>query len=74
MDRLARPDLDLHVVLAKRDTVVLPEISQQFMDRLIEAGAKPNILELNCGHYSLALPPHILFAGWDLNQFLKRRS
>ncbi len=74
VDGLARSDLDLHVVLAKRDTVVLPEISKRFMDSLIEAGAKPNILELNCGHYSLALPPHILFAGWDLNQFLRRRS
>lgn len=74
VDRLARPDLDLHVVLAKRDTVVLPEISKQFMDRLMEAGAKPDILKLNCGHYSLALPPHILFAGWDLNRFLRRRS
>lgn len=71
-EKLARPDLDLHVVLAKRDTVVLPEISKQFMDRLLEAGAKPNILELNCGHYSLALPPYILFAGWGLKQLLKR--
>jgi len=72
VDRLARPDLDLHVVLAKRDTVVLPEVSKQFMDRLIEAGAKPSILELNCGHYSLALPPHILVAGWGLKRLLKR--
>lgn len=71
-EKLARPDLDLHVVLAKRDTVVPPEISKQFMDRLIEAGAKPNILELNCGHYSLALPPYILFAGWGLKRLLKR--
>jgi hypothetical protein len=61
-----------HVVLAKRDTVVLPEVSKQFMDRLKEAGAKPSIMELNCGHYSLALPPHILFAGWGLKRLLKR--
>jgi dienelactone hydrolase len=72
VDRLARPDLDLYVVLAKRDTVVLPEVSKQFMGRLMEAGAKPSIMELNCGHYSLALPPHILFAGWGLKRLLKR--
>jgi dienelactone hydrolase len=68
--RLARPELDLHVVLAKRDKVVLPELSQRFMRRLEGAGAKPTILELNCGHYSLAMPPFILLAGWSLKRFL----
>jgi hypothetical protein len=69
---LARPDLDLHVVLAKRDKVVLPELSERFMQRLKAAGAKPNILELNCGHYSLALPPYILLAGLSLKRLLRR--
>ncbi|NGO55321.1 RcgR family putative quorum lactone hydrolase [Allomesorhizobium camelthorni] len=67
---LARPDLDLHVVLAKRDRVVLPELSQRFMQRLKDADAQPNILELNCGHYSLAIPPYILLAGLSLKRFL----
>lgn len=68
--RLARPDLDLHVVIAKRDKVVLPELSERFMQRLKDAGARPNILELNCGHYSLAMPPYILMAGLSLKRFL----
>ncbi len=68
--RLARPDLDLQVVLAKRDKVVLPELSERFMQRLKDAGAKPNILELNCGHYSLAMPPYILVADLSLERFL----
>ena len=67
---LARPDLDLQVVLAKRDKVVLPELSERFMQRLKDAGARPNILELNCGHYSLAMPPYILLAGLSLKRFL----
>ncbi|QPC88926.1 dienelactone hydrolase-related enzyme (plasmid) [Mesorhizobium sp. NBSH29] len=67
---LARPDLDLQVVLAKRDKVVLPELSDRFMQRLKDAGARPNILELNCGHYSLAMPPYILLAGLSLKRFL----
>lgn len=67
---LARPDLDLHVVLAKRDKVVLPELSGRFMQRLKDAGARPYILELNCGHYSLAMPPYILWAGLSLKRFL----
>lgn len=69
---LARPDLDLHVVLAKRDKVVLPELSERFMNRLKDAGARPNILKLNCGHYSLAMPPYILLAGLSLKRFLSR--
>ncbi|RWM38741.1 dienelactone hydrolase-related enzyme [Mesorhizobium sp.] len=69
---LARPDLDLQVVLAKRDKVVLPELSERFMQRLKDAGAKPNILELNCGHYSLAMPPYILLAGLSLKRLLRR--
>ncbi|RWB51857.1 dienelactone hydrolase-related enzyme [Mesorhizobium sp.] len=67
---LARSDLDLHVVLAKRDKVVLPELSERFMQTLKDAGARPNILELNCGHYSLAIPPYILLAGLSLKRFL----
>lgn len=70
MHRLARPDLDLHVVLAKRDKVVLPELSERFMQRLKDAGAKPKILKLNCGHYSLAVPPYILLAGLSAKRFL----
>lgn len=70
--RLARPDLDLHIVLAKRDQVVLPELSERFMRRLKEAGARPNVLKLNCGHYSLAMPPYILLAGLNLKRFLSK--
>jgi len=68
--RLARPNLALHAVLAKRDTVVLPNLSMRFMDKLKSAGALPRTLELNCGHYSLALPPYILLAGFSLKRFL----
>jgi hypothetical protein len=71
--RFARPDLDLHVVLAERDKVVLPELSERFMQRLKNAGARPNILELNCGHYSLAMPPFIMLAGLSLKRFLALR-
>ncbi|CAN7719883.1 dienelactone hydrolase-related enzyme [Rhizobium rhizogenes] len=70
---LARTDLEFHVVLARRDKVVLPEISQRFMQRLKAAGARPNILELNCGHYSLGMPPYILMAGLSLKRFLSFR-
>lgn len=70
--RLSRADLDLHEVLAKRDNVVLPELSERFMQRLTYAGARPNILKLNCGHYSLAKPPYLLSAGWSLKRFLSR--
>ncbi|RUX14473.1 dienelactone hydrolase-related enzyme, partial [Mesorhizobium sp. M2A.F.Ca.ET.042.01.1.1] len=41
-----------------------------FMQRLEDAGARPTILELNCGHYSLVMPPYILMAGLSLKRFL----
>ena len=69
--RLARADLDLIVVLAKRDKVVIPELSEKLMQRLNGAGTRHSILELNCGHYSLSMPPYILWAGLSVARFLK---
>lgn len=67
---LARPDLDIQLILAKRDKVVLPEISTVLIERLQDAGTKPDVLHLNCGHYSLALPPYIVRAGINLKRFV----
>lgn len=61
-NRLARPELALQLVIAKRDTVVLPELSERLIAKLREAGAEPNMLVMNCGHYSLSLPPYIVRA------------
>jgi len=68
--RLARPDVDLQVVLAKRDTVVLPELSESLLYSLKNAGGRPQVLKLNCGHYSLGKLPYILYAGLSLKRFL----
>ncbi len=70
--KLARPDLNLQIVLAKRDAVVPPALSESFMQTLENAGARPDILELNCGHYSLAIPPYSFLAGLSLKRLLKR--
>jgi hypothetical protein len=69
-DKLARTSLELQFVFAKRDTVVLPELSRQLAAKLKTAGAKPGILELNCGHYSLSLPPHVIWAGLSVLRLL----
>ncbi|MFC0199688.1 alpha/beta hydrolase family protein [Paracoccus rhizosphaerae] len=61
--QLARPGLELQLSLAKRDTVVLPHLSQPLVAMLRQAGARADVLELNCGHYSFALPPYILRTG-----------
>lgn len=71
-DKLARPGLDLMIVLAKRDTVVLPELSKGLIANLRSAGIVPSVLELNCGHYSLSLPPYILRAGLQTSRLLTR--
>ena len=69
--RLARDNLELHVVLAKRDKVVRPELSKSLIQGLNNVGAKPSLLELNCGHYSLSMPPYIIWAGLSVARLLK---
>lgn len=67
--RLARPGLDLQVTLAKRDTVVMPELSDGLLLALKSAGGRPRTLSLNCGHYSLEKLPYIFYAGLSLKRF-----
>lgn len=71
-EKLSRPSLDLQLVLATRDRVVLPELSEKLIERLTESGASADVIKLNCGHYSLAMPPNIVFAGWSLVRFLRQ--
>lgn len=73
VDRLARPSLELHFILASRDTVVLPDLSERLLQRLESARARLSVMRLNCGHYSLGRPPYILGAGWSLKRFLLRK-
>ena len=68
--KLARTDLDLQLVLARRDTVVLPRLSAQLVAALEGAGARADVLALNCGHYSLTLPPYIVLAGRRVSRML----
>ncbi|MFZ1470874.1 MAG: dienelactone hydrolase-related enzyme [Paracoccaceae bacterium] len=71
-DKLARTDLDLQFVFATRDTVVLPELSRQLVAKLKTAGVAPGILYLNCGHYSLSVPPYVVRAGLSISRLLSR--
>nr|ABN47156.1 hypothetical protein [Sinorhizobium meliloti SM11] len=68
--RLARPDLDLQFILAKRDKVVLPKLSEGLIRGLRGAGGQPQVLKMNCGHYSLGKLPYIIFAGLKAREFL----
>ena len=71
-DKLARTNLDLQSVFANRDTVVLPERSRQLVAQLKAVGVTPGMLELNCGHYSLSLPPYVVRAGLRVLRLLSR--
>lgn len=68
--KLARSDLNLQFVLAKRDTVVPPELSERLVTSVRQAGADPRVQWLDCGHYSLSLPPYILWAGRSMTSAL----
>lgn len=66
----SRPNFNLSIVLARRDKVMLPQHSYEFIEGLRAEGVGLNVSELNCGHYSLALPPYIVMAGLGLRRFL----
>jgi len=72
VDKLARAELDLQIVLATRDKVVPPAVSQRFVGGLQAAGASLTVKRLNCGHYSLTLPPYIISTGISAARFLNR--
>lgn len=69
--QLARPGLELQIVIAKRDRVVIPKLSRDFIYSLERANVKTDIIQINCGHYSMGIPPFVLLAGWALKKFLK---
>lgn len=69
---LARHGLALQLVVAERDKVVLPYLSDGLIERLNNAGTSPDVLRLNCGHYSIARLPYVLIAGSRLAGFLRR--
>lgn len=68
--KFSRANFDLQIISAKRDKVVLPELSKRLIDRLHDAGSNPEVLQFNCGHYSLGKPPFIISAGMNLKRFL----
>lgn len=70
--QLARADLELQIVTAQRDTVVPPDLAKSLITKLRQAGARPDVLELNCGHYSFSLPPYIVRAGLGTLRLLAR--
>lgn len=70
--QFARADLELQIVVAQRDTVVPPDLAKSLITKLRQASAKPDVLELNCGHYSFSLPPYILRAGLGTLRLLAR--
>lgn len=64
-----RADFAMQVILAKHDTVVLPEISNRLIATMRDVGCSPEVVELNCGHYSLGLPQYGLMAGLASRRF-----
>jgi pimeloyl-ACP methyl ester carboxylesterase len=69
-ERLSRNSLRTHVILAKRDKVIIPAVSESFVSKLGMAQPRLAVIRMNCGHYSLALPQYGLRAAMSLRRFL----
>ncbi|MFD1797913.1 abhydrolase domain-containing 18 [Paracoccus aurantiacus] len=72
VDKLARPGLEIQMMLAKRDKVVLPALSEKLASELERTAARSRVIRMNCGHYSVTLPPYIIRAGLSTVRFLNR--
>jgi alpha/beta hydrolase fold len=46
----------LLIVSAERDTVFLPELTRNYVERLRSHGLRPTWIRYGCGHYTLGLP------------------
>lgn len=59
------------MVYGKYDPTFLPELTHEMLDSLRRHGAKPKVLELPVGHYSLELAPFSYVAGWKMFSFFR---
>jgi hypothetical protein len=57
-DRLARPDHQVEIIRASRDTVVVPRATDKFVRQLQSAGVPLGVHSYPCGHYTLGCFPY----------------
>ncbi|HKZ53641.1 MAG TPA: prolyl oligopeptidase family serine peptidase [Candidatus Acidoferrales bacterium] len=62
----------LLLVSGRYDLSFLPEFSCQLWQALAEQGIPHEVLQLSCGHYTLAKPPFSYWAGLRFIPFLRR--
>jgi dienelactone hydrolase len=74
IDLYKRPDHRLLIVSARRDTVVLPHLTEDFAEKLRAIRAPARHVSLPCGHYSIGMPPFSLIATARVLLFLRRAS
>jgi pimeloyl-ACP methyl ester carboxylesterase len=61
------------IVVARLDSVFLPELTTRYVDRLTGLGMRVELDRVACGHYSLGLFPFNLWCWFRLQRFLWRR-
>lgn len=66
---LARPELEIQIIFAKRDKVVVPALTSQLIGTISETKTIRSIVPVNCGHYSLARAPFSLWTAFHLSRF-----
>ena len=71
IDQFRKHKHQILVVSATRDQVILPIWSKDFLDKLGDGGVSFQHSAYSCGHYSLAIPPFSVFAGFRAWRFLK---
>jgi dienelactone hydrolase len=69
-----RPSHDLLILSANRDTVILPNLTNEFVGKLCDAKVAFQHATFSCGHYSIGMLPFSILAVARALSFLRRVS
>jgi hypothetical protein len=72
LDRLAGADKKLLMIYARHDLSFLPELSEQVLAKMRQAGVRYDVRVLPCGHYTLGRFPFNILDGYMIVQYFRR--
>lgn len=72
IDKLDGDGRPHRMITTRYDHTFLPELTRLVLERYAECGIECDVVELPCGHYTLARFPFSYLAGWHICRFLKR--
>lgn len=70
--RLAEKMKELLIISGAKDSVFVPKLTQQYVERIRSAGIRPTWKTFGCGHYTLAMFPYNVLALFLTYSYLRK--